>query len=76
NTPLGALGLDLTQSYAFCVDFAHTCGATGHSVRANLGKLVAGTGTYFSLVGYRYSSPGFYSLSDALHLREYLLGKT
>ncbi|WP_341247979.1 fimbria/pilus outer membrane usher protein [Cupriavidus pauculus] len=76
NTPLGALGLDLTQSYAFCVDFAHTCGATGHSVRANLGKLVAGTGTYFSLVGYRYSSPGFYSLSDALHLREYLLGNT
>lgn len=75
NTPLGALGLDLTQSYALCGDFAHHCNATGHSVRASLGKQLP-TGTYFSLVGYRYSSPGYYSLMDAMYLREYRSGRT
>ncbi|MFP3617635.1 fimbria/pilus outer membrane usher protein, partial [Paraburkholderia sp. SIMBA_050] len=31
-------------------------------------------GTYFSLVGYRYSGPGYYSLMDTMHLREFRLG--
>lgn len=74
NTPMGALGLDLTQSYATCVDVAADCNKTGHSVRASLGKQFSGTGTYFSLVGYRYSSAGYYSLMDALLLREVELG--
>lgn len=75
NTPLGALGLDLTQSYTLCVDFAHHCTATGHSIRASLGKQLP-TGTYFSLIGYRYSSPGYYSLMDAMYLREYQDGRS
>lgn len=73
NTPLGALGLDITQSYAMCVDFAAHCDKAGQSVRASLGKQLS-TGTYFSLVGYRYSSPGYYSLMDTMHLREFRLG--
>lgn len=74
NTPMGALGLDLTQSYTFCVDVATDCRNTGHSVRASLGKQLSSTGTYFSLVGYRYSSAGYYSLMDALLQREVGLG--
>ncbi|RZT42935.1 fimbria/pilus outer membrane usher protein [Cupriavidus agavae] len=70
NTPLGALGLDVTQSFSLCVDTARDCEASGYSVRASLGRQFTSTGTYFSLVGYRYSSPGFYSLMDAMLLRE------
>lgn len=74
NTPLGALGLDLTQSFTLCTDLASDCYKSGHSVRASIGKQFSETGTYFSLVGYRYSSAGYYSLMDALRVREFQLG--
>nr|WP_315592512.1 fimbria/pilus outer membrane usher protein [uncultured Cupriavidus sp.] len=75
NTPLGALGMDVTQSFALCVDTARHCDKSGYSVRASLGKHYSRTGTYFSLVGYRYSSPGYYALMDAMRLREVRLGR-
>ncbi len=74
NTPIGALGMDVTQSYALCMDTVSRCDKAGHSVRASLGKHFHGTGTYFSLVGYRYSSPAYYTLMDAMRLREVRAG--
>lgn len=76
NTPLGALGLDLTQSFTLCTDFGADCYRQGYSIRGSLGKQLASTGTYFSLVAYRYSSPGYYSLMDALRVREVQLGNS
>jgi len=76
NTPLGALGLDVTQSFTLCEDFGDDCNKQGQSVRASLGKQLPTLGTYFSLVAYRYSSPGYYSLMDALRIREVQLGNT
>ena len=76
NTPMGALGMDLTQSFALCMDTASRCNKSGYSVRTSLGKQLSSTGTYFSLVGYRYSSSGYYSLMDAMRLRAVGLGNT
>ena len=72
NTPVGALGFDLTKSYSFfgreCYPACKTL--SGRSARISLGKLFEQTGTYFSLMGYRYSSAGFYSLNESLQLKE------
>ena len=72
NTWLGALGMDLTKSYSF---FDRSCypeckSLSGLSARVSLGKLFPETGTYFALMAYRYSSEGYYSLSESLQLKE------
>jgi outer membrane usher protein len=42
------------------------------SLRISLAKNLSETGTNFSLVGYRYSSKNYYSLSDAVSVKQAL----
>lgn len=72
NTRFGALGIDITRSFTH---FEHQpdnggCGTfCDMSLRISLAKNLPVTGTNFSLIGYRYSSANFYSLSDAVSLK-------
>lgn len=75
NTSLGALGIDVTRSFTH---FEHQpsvqdCGTfCDMSLRISLAKNLPNTGTNFSLIGYRYSSKNYYSLSDAVALKQAL----
>ncbi|WP_426162373.1 fimbria/pilus outer membrane usher protein [Pseudoduganella sp. R-32] len=68
NTSLGALSADLTQARA---EFARTAPATGQSLRLRYSKRMASTGTNFSLAALRYSSRGYWNLSDTALVRDY-----
>lgn len=73
NTPLGAFGLDVTRSFTHFDDMptAGNCGQfCDMSLRLSLSRNLPETGTNFSLVGYRYSSEGFYSLANAVNLKQ------
>jgi len=73
NTRLGAFGVDVTRSFTHFDDMPATgdCGQLcDMSLRLSLSRNLPETGTNFSLVGYRYSSRGFYSLSDAVSLKQ------
>ncbi|MGO4743008.1 fimbria/pilus outer membrane usher protein [Serratia quinivorans] len=59
----GALSLDVTQSRSQPKDRAS---ATGQSWRARYSKNLVQTGTNFAIAGYRYSTAGFYSLTEVL----------
>lgn len=75
NTRLGALGLDVTRSFTHFEDQPDfgDCGAfCDMSLRISLAKSLPDIGTNFSLVGYRYSSKNYYSLSDAVSLKRTL----
>lgn len=75
NTPLGALGLDVTRSYTnFNTGMgSDDCGSLcDMSLRISLAKNLSETGTNFSLVGYRYSSKDYYSLADAVSVKQAL----
>lgn len=75
NTRLGALGLDVTRSFTHFDDQPETqdCGTfCDMSLRISLAKSLPDIGTNFSLVGYRYSSKNYYSLSDAISLKRSL----
>ena len=61
NLPVGAVSLSLTQSHA---RVSEQDTRDGQSARAEYSKLVASTGTNFSLAAYRYSSSGFLRLQD------------
>lgn len=72
NTQLGALGLDVTRSFIH-MDQQPVMGDCNSfcdmSLRISLAKNISQTGTNFSLMGYRYSSKGYYSLNDAIDLK-------
>lgn len=73
NTSLGALGIDVTRSYTnFSSGIENDdCGSLCNmSLRISLAKNLSETGTNFSLVGYRYSSKNYYSLSDAVSVKQ------
>lgn len=68
NTPIGALGADITRSFtSFEKEDEESCDSfCDMSVKLSLAKFFNDTGTNLSLAGYRYSSKDYYTLSDAL----------
>lgn len=75
NTRQGALGVDVTRSFTHFEDQPDSrgCGTfCDMSLRISLAKSLPDIGTNFSLVGYRYSSKNYYSLSDAVSLKRAL----
>lgn len=69
NTRMGAFGLDVTHARA---RIGGQPEQTGQSWRLSYSKLLAETGTSFSLAAYRYSTSGYLSLRDALALTDIL----
>ncbi|MFP2516986.1 fimbrial biogenesis usher protein [Buttiauxella agrestis] len=61
---LGALSLDITSAASILSDDSHHSGA---SARFMYAKSLNATGTTFNLMGYRYSTEGFYTLSDTTY---------
>ena len=74
NTPVGALGIDLTRSFtSFENEQEQPCDSfCNMSLKVSLAKYIDQTGTNLSLAGYRYSSQNYYSLMDALLTEEAL----
>lgn len=62
---LGALSVDVTEANADLDG-----GSNGQSYRFLYSKVFAQTDTHFRLVGYRYSTEGFYSLNDWVSRRD------
>lgn len=67
NTAIGAISGDLTMASANLPGGGSTSGA---SYRATYSKNLPNSGTNFSLLAYRYSTPGYIGFSDALALRD------
>lgn len=61
NTPLGAIGADITRSRARVWGQRDS---RGDSLRLNYQRFVAATGTHVGLAGYRYSTAGFLTLDQ------------
>lgn len=66
NTPIGALGFDVTQAYADSLtpDSSGSTTMSGQSYRASYSKLMAATGTNFTLAAYRYSTSRYLEFRD------------
>ncbi|MBK0000358.1 fimbrial biogenesis usher protein [Erwinia sp. S38] len=62
----GALSLDVTQANATLPDDSDR---QGQSIRFLYNKSLSETGTNFQLVGYRYSTRGFFSFADTTYNR-------
>ncbi|HBM9905391.1 MULTISPECIES: fimbria/pilus outer membrane usher protein [unclassified Enterobacter] len=60
---LGAFSIDVTRAKAL---LKKQQASKGQSWRLRYSKDFAGTGTNFSLAGYRYNSKGFYTLEDTM----------
>ncbi|MFT0869082.1 fimbria/pilus outer membrane usher protein [Pseudomonas sp. CAM1A] len=65
NTPAGGMSLDVTNSRSRP---EHGTGATGQSARFLYSKTLNSTNTTFTMVGYRYSTAGYRTLSE--HIQE------
>ncbi|MDV1016324.1 fimbria/pilus outer membrane usher protein, partial [Klebsiella grimontii] len=63
---LGALSLDITQANATLPDDSER---QGQSVRFLYNKSLTDTGTNIQLVGYRYSTRGYFSFADTTYSR-------
>lgn len=61
---VGAVSVDATQAWSTRQDDDKT---NGQSWRVRYSKNMLQTGTNFSIAGYRYSTSGFYTLSDVLN---------
>lgn len=74
NTPWGAIAGDITASRTSLPDSMQGFGQhmSGQSARLTFSKSLVESGTNVSLAAYRYSTDGYLSLSEALHLRENL----
>lgn len=59
----GALSADVTQAWSI---LRHRSHQSGQSWRVRYNKNVVATGTNFAIAGYRYSTAGFYALSDVM----------
>ncbi|MCO8162959.1 fimbrial biogenesis outer membrane usher protein [Pseudomonas sp. 21LCFQ010] len=64
----GALSVDVTHARAAEVGPDHST-QSGQSLRFRYSKSLAVTNTTFSLVGYRYSTSGYYAFAEALDSR-------
>ncbi|AIZ35686.1 fimbrial biogenesis outer membrane usher protein [Pseudomonas parafulva] len=71
----GAISLDVTHARSAGLG-AENATASGQSFRFRYSKSVALTDTNFSLLGYRYSTGGYYSFKEALDSRSDLLGSS
>ncbi|HDR2471853.1 TPA: fimbrial biogenesis outer membrane usher protein [Enterobacter soli] len=60
---LGAFSLDVTRAKAL---LKKQQSSKGRSLRVRYSKDFAGSGTNFSVAGYRYNSKGFYTLEDTM----------
>ncbi|WP_244817045.1 fimbria/pilus outer membrane usher protein [Caballeronia sp. Lep1P3] len=67
NTSVGAFGLDVTQASASFKGYGTHNGA---SVRISYSRLFEPTNTNIAIAAYRYSTNGFFTLPDAVTLRE------
>lgn len=65
--PLGAVSLDATEAQA---TLSNGTRSTGQSYRFLYSKALNSLGTDFRLMGYRYSTEGYYSFADAVNERE------
>lgn len=63
---LGAISVDITQANATLPDDNHH---QGQSLRFLYSKSISDIGTNIQLVGYRYSTKGYYSLADTSYKR-------
>ncbi|MBK5144367.1 fimbrial biogenesis outer membrane usher protein [Budviciaceae bacterium BWR-B9] len=64
---LGALSIDATQAKSALRQGEHFIqNYNGHSFRARYNKNILQTGTNVTVAGYRYSTDGFYGLTDVL----------
>lgn len=63
---IGAISADLTQANSTLADNSKH---TGQSLRFLYAKSLSSTGTNFQLLGYRYSTQGYYTLSDTTYTR-------
>lgn len=61
---LGALSVDITQANSTLADDSHH---SGQSLRFLYAKSLDDFGTTFQLLGYRYSTSGFYTLDDTTY---------
>ncbi|MGH8127488.1 MAG: fimbria/pilus outer membrane usher protein, partial [Gammaproteobacteria bacterium] len=68
STRAGAFAIDLTGARAQIPGYGTY---TGRSVRLSWSKVIPETRTSFSVAAYRYSTSGFFSLTDAAIAREY-----
>ncbi|QCP51173.1 fimbrial biogenesis outer membrane usher protein [Trinickia violacea] len=72
NTPIGSVGLDVTQAMT-SIPGAQIYGAqryNGTSMRVSYSKSIPQTSTDIAIAAYRYSTGGFFSLTDAMQTRE------
>lgn len=67
NTPVGAFGLDVTQTRAKINDGERE---RGEVIKLNYNKFIQTTGTDVYLTGYRYSKDGFHNLDNYLNAKE------
>lgn len=59
----GALSADVTQAWSILHNREHQ---SGQSWRVRYNKNIIATGTNFAIAGYRYSTAGYYTLSDVM----------
>lgn len=64
----GAISLDVTHANSQAMG-ADKRNASGQSFRFRYAKSLTATDTHFSLIGYRYSTGGYYSFNEALSSR-------
>lgn len=62
----GALSLDITQANATLSDYSDH---QGQSIRFLYNKALSDVGTNIQLVGYRYSTKGYYNFADTAYRR-------
>jgi len=67
NTSVGAFGLDVTQAISSFRGYGTRNGA---SVRISYSRLFEPTNTNIAIAAYRYSTSGFFSLPDAVAVRQ------
>ncbi|NIE56321.1 MULTISPECIES: fimbria/pilus outer membrane usher protein [unclassified Burkholderia] len=67
NTPVGALGVDLTHAVTSIPGVKRF---NGSSLRVSYSKSIAPTGTDVSIAAYRYSTNGYFNLNDAMNARD------
>lgn len=67
NTKIGALSTDITHARSGLADNAYH---EGQSFRVSFARILPVIKTNFTLASYRYSSSGYYSMDDAMQLRE------
>ncbi|KVO87715.1 fimbrial protein [Burkholderia ubonensis] len=67
NTSLGALGADITYARTAIPGGSRS---SGSSVRISYSKSLPATNTNIALAAYRYSTNGYFALSDAMRARE------